>query len=147
MMMIYPYYGASDTNEANMVINQAAWLRGTSHHLCNWQEEVASTFEIGNKECPTDDRLKWNEFRLCQGMRPEVSEAEVMINCALVFHWGIHRLHQHKIQRALVMIQKVVEHHQKASKHVLSIAMLVLGTDEHTVISVEAWVALQVVSH
>jgi hypothetical protein len=46
------------------------------------------------------------------------------------------------------VIQNIAEHHQNVSKHILCVAILVLGVDEHPIIvlvSMEAQIASEVV--
>ena len=72
-----------------------------------------------------------------------------MIYCAQVACRGTHRLHEHKVQRVMITIKNIPEHHQKASKYMLSVSVLVKGADEHTIIplaTMEVWIASQVVS-
>lgn len=111
------------------------------------KKRVAIIFEIRYNQCAVDNGPKGNELRLCWGVRADMSETQVMINCTLVACRGIHRLYQHKIQRSLA--KSIVEHYEELSKYVLSITMPVKGVDECVVVmlvTVEAQTALQVVS-
>ena len=105
-------------------------------------------FKIRHEESPTDNRSKRDELRLHCRSSPEASETKVTIYCARVACRGIHRLHEHKVQRVMIAIKNVLEHHQKASEYMLGVSVLVMGADEHTIIplaTVEVWIASQVV--